>query len=130
MPANTSLAARVTEIIVDNRDATRDRAEDFVTRLPGRLERIGELIEHARPLLDTVMGLIDRFGRMKTALVGATAVLASPIVSPLLSLTASLVLLTGTVAGAIIKLLPLAGRGYSREAGPYRDPRRGWRVDR
>ncbi|ROO28285.1 hypothetical protein [Salinisphaera orenii] len=128
LPVITSTMDRITAYVVGNRDAVRDWAEGFAAKLPGRLQMLRDgfasavesasnLIDRAQPLIDVVRSIADRFGAMNTAVAGVAAILAAPILAPLVSLTASLVMLGSTTVGITAKLLSMAGAGTVVKAG-------------
>ncbi|MEQ9132646.1 MAG: hypothetical protein RLO11_09720 [Salinisphaeraceae bacterium] len=128
LPAFSSLMDQITTFVVANRAEVKAWAENFAAELPGRIDRAKaalrglvddavRLADRAQPLLDFSRGVIDRFGAMQTAAVVLGAVIAGPILAPLLSLTASMVSLTATVGGVAVKLASLAGVGTLLKAG-------------
>ncbi|MES1936681.1 hypothetical protein [Salinisphaera hydrothermalis] len=124
LPVFTKVMDQITKWVVKNQGAVKAWAQNFAADLPGRLHTMrqrfdeivvaaGHFIDKAKPVAKTVLAIADRFGRMNVAVAAVAAVIAAPILAPLVSLTAGLVSLGGTLVSLSAAAIPAVASALS-----------------
>ncbi|WP_111745624.1 phage tail protein [Salinisphaera orenii] len=122
MPVLTNQLGKLSDWLVKSQPQIKAWVKAFADKLPERIKAVreglhsfiqaaGDLIDKAQPLIGLGERLADRFGGMHVAVAGLAAVLGASILGPVVSLTASIASLGGTLAGLATKALPLVIAG-------------------